>query len=221
MQAKPTNPNAPVYFARPSTGSDSLLQNPNAQSDIQSIRSCIRDHLTWKRILEVGCGTGYWSSVLGNIARFTTSTDPSEQIIQKARTANRHVGRVFFLTIDPFSISHVLGEYDAGFSACWYSTLPRQETGRFMEEFSQALPPGSPIILIDERYHEGTSAPISRTDEHGNSYVSITLADGSTSEYIRNTPDWDTLDKQLSPFGKISEFEEFSHFWFLVLETNS
>jgi len=92
--------------------------------------------------------------------------------------------------------------------------VPRQSQGRFIEHFHRRLQPGAVVMILDNRYVEGSSTPLARTDEHGNTYQVRTLDDGSRYEVLKNIPDEPELADALGDTARKLEYVELDYFWY-------
>lgn len=67
--------------------------------------------------------------------------------------------------------------------------------------------------MLDNQYVEGSSTPISRTDDEGNTYQIRKLSDGSMHEVLKNFPTQTVYNEQIEPFVKDCSFVEMDYFW--------
>jgi demethylmenaquinone methyltransferase/2-methoxy-6-polyprenyl-1,4-benzoquinol methylase len=68
---------------------------------------------------------------------------------------------------------------------------------------------------MDNIYVAGSSIPISRTDEQGNTYQTRRLADGSTHEVLKNFPSALELRQATESLAKNVRIEFLQYFWIL------
>ena len=67
--------------------------------------------------------------------------------------------------------------------------------------------------MLDNRYVEGSSTPISQTDEEGNTYQIRKLSDGSTHEVLKNFPVRNEFIQWIESLSDNCEFTELDYFW--------
>lgn len=67
--------------------------------------------------------------------------------------------------------------------------------------------------MIDNNFVAGSSTPISRTDEDGNTYQMRKLSDGSMHEVLKNFPSENDFIDQIRPFTDNVKFTELDYFW--------
>ncbi len=80
--------------------------------------------------------------------------------------------------------------------------MPRQSQG------------GAVVMILDNRYVEGSSTPLARIDEHGNTYQVRTLDDGSRYEVLKNIPTESELAGALGNTARKLEYVELDYFWY-------
>lgn len=163
--------------------------------------------------LEVACGTGYWTQVLAPEASSITATDASPEVLEFAKQKSYPPGRVTFQIADAFNLENVPGNFTAALVAFWFSHVQRHERGRFLTALHQRLGPGAKVVMIDNRYVEGSSTPIARSDEGGNTYQLRTLGDGTSHEVLKNFPAPAELQALLTPVSSGLSVREFTYFW--------
>ena len=84
-----------------------------------------------------------------------------------------------------------------------------------MNDIPSKIKPGSLIAFLDNRYVEGSSTPVSRTDGGGNTYQTRKLDDGSSHEVLKNFPAEGELIQRASRHGWGANVDLFEHFWLL------
>ena len=78
---------------------------------------------------------------------------------------------------------------------------------------AQALQPGLQIVLFDNRFVEGSSTPISRCTETGDTYQDRQLSDGTSFEVLKNFPSAESLSSLLNQFCGNVSVRESHYFW--------
>ena len=77
------------------------------------------------------------------------------------------------------------------------------------------LSSGARVMFIDNAFVEGSSTPISRTDEHGNTYQVRRLDDGSTHEVLKNFPTKSELVSAVDGLATDVRIEFLRYYWIL------
>lgn len=201
-----------AYYAARAWEYDRVYAKPERQRDLRIIERWLPQVFAGKSILEVACGTGYWTQFLAPVARAVTAVDTSPETLSIAKSrvtasqAHFAIGDAYSLPFDPNS-------FDAGFAGFWISHVPRGRMGDFLRGFHRALIPGSKVVLLDNRFVQGSSTPIAERDQHGNTYQLRRLDDGSTHRVLKNFPSETELREVLADLGTGVRFHEWQYYW--------
>jgi demethylmenaquinone methyltransferase/2-methoxy-6-polyprenyl-1,4-benzoquinol methylase len=79
-------------------------------------------------------------------------------------------GKVQFLVADAYNLPSHLGTFGAAFAGFWFSHVPRPKRRAFLRGLHALLMPGAKVVLLDNRYVDGSSSPIAETDAEENTY---------------------------------------------------
>ena len=77
------------YYRRRAGEYEAFYAKPERQADLLLLKKKIAEILKRARVLEIACGTGYWTTVIASAAESVTATDPdflrvSDEDIDKA-----------------------------------------------------------------------------------------------------------------------------------------
>jgi SAM-dependent methyltransferase len=214
--------NLDEYYARRAREYERVYEKPERRADLAQLAARLRAEFQYRDVLEIACGTGYWTRAIADTARSITATDVSSDVLKLAREKDWGDVRVRFAVADAFDLHAVSGRFDAAFVGFLWSHLERPRLPDMLDQLNVRLAPGSPVIAIDNRYVPGSSTPISRTDEHGDTFQVRALDDGSRHEIRKNFPDERELRAALTglihPVADVS-VELLDYFWLLGYRT--
>ncbi len=202
-----------AYYGRRAEEYEQVYAKPERQADLAGLRLRVAELCAGRAVYEVACGTGYWTQFVAEAAQAVFATDVNDAVLELARRKPVPAGRVTFAQADAFDPPVCPFAADTGLAAFWWSHLRMEESGRFVVRFLARLRPGARVVLLDNRYVEGSSTPISRTDEAGNTYQRRRLADGSEHEVLKNFPDETALRRVLAPHLRSLSWEPRDHYW--------
>ena len=149
------------------------------------MKRAIRRALRGRDVLEVACGTGYWSAVIAASARSVLATDADPGMIDLALKRHGRLPRLRFMVADAYSLDGVSVDFNAAFAHWWWSHVPRQNIQEFLGALHGRLLPGSLVLFTDQMPYEARGR---RIDADGNAWERRTLTDGRTFEVIKNFP---------------------------------
>lgn len=214
MQRSAADDNLRDYYARRAGEYERIYAKPERQEDLARLRGILPTLLDGRDVLEIACGTGYWTQFVASRARSVLATDINDEVLALARAKAYARGNVGFARLDIYSDDALDGRFDAGLAAFWWSHVPRQELGRFVESFHRRLEPGALVVLVDNRYVEGSSTPLTPSDEHGNTFQTRSLEDGSRYEVLKNIPDETEIAAALGASALSLEYDELEYYWY-------
>lgn len=184
------------YYALRAPEYEAIYHKPERQPELTDLRDWLAAQVRGRRVLEVACGTGYWTAVAAASAASIAAYDINPATLEIAR-AKALGPRVSFAVGDAYA--PVPGDYDCVLAGFWYSHVPKERIAGFVATLAAAARPGARLLLIDNAFAVGSSTPIARTDRQGNLYQRRQLADGSSHEVLKNFPDRAALHAALKP----------------------
>ena len=202
-----------AYYTRRAHEYEQVYEKPERQADLARVRTWLRGALAGQRVLEVACGTGYWTTEVAPVTAAILATDASPAVLRLAREKPYPRDRVEFELADAYALAGVPGAFTAGFAAFWWSHMPRERQPAFLAGLHRRLGAGATVVFVDNRYVTGSSTPISRRDEAGNTFQRRLLADGSEHEVLKNFSTPAELEATLSPVAHDLNIMEFAYYW--------
>ena len=204
------------YYARRAHQYERIYGKPERQGDLARLRESIPSVFDGRDVLEIACGTGYWTQYVATRATSVLATDVNEEVLEIARLKPFPRDNVAFSCVDIYSPEDLPRQFDGGLGAFWWSHVPREGQARFLEHFHRRLRPGAVVLFLDNRYVDGSSTPLTRSDEHGNTFQTRSLDDGSSHEVLKNFPDQAELVDALGDSARGLEYVELDYFWCLT-----
>jgi ubiquinone/menaquinone biosynthesis C-methylase UbiE len=199
---------------------EQVYEKPERQADLAVLRDLAAHAMAGHEVLEIACGTGYWTQVCAASARSVLAVDLAEETLKIARAKEYPFGKVRFGTADAFQLEAVPGTYTAGLACFWWSHVPRERLRAFLQAWHRRLGPGARVVLLDNRYVEGSSTPLSRRDAAGNTYQQRRLEDGSSHEVLKNFPTSHELREAIRDLARDVRITELPYYWYLSYEVS-
>lgn len=206
------------YYAARATEYDKVYAKPERQADLRRIEQWVLSVLAGRSVLEVACGTGYWTQFFAPQCARVVAVDSAPETIQVARS-RVPPGKVEFVVGDAYSLPLQRTPLGAGFAGFWWSHMPHARVGEFLRGFHAALEPGAPVVLLDNRFVPGSSTPITERDADGNTYQTRLLSDGTSHRVLKNFPSKRELLATVSPFATGLRYHEWEYYWALEYAT--
>ena len=201
------------YYTERAEEYENIYGKPERQQDISRVISYLQKHFNNKDMIEIACGTGYWTQYISKTAKHILATDINKSVIDIARTKKYERENVKFQSTDVFNLPNNLGIYEAGFGGFIWSHISKQKLTLFIRNFLSLINPGGLVIFVDNNYVEGSSTPIYKNDENENTYQKRKLINGSKYSIIKNFPTDEELLSVINPIASDIEITRFEYYW--------
>jgi len=209
------NTNLLEYYAQRSAHYEDIYQRAEHQADLHELTTQLRALLADKNVLEVACGTGYWTERYAAQCHSVLATDGNAAMLKIAQAKpGLQQAAVKFQSCDAFRLPE--GKFDACVAGFWWSHVMRSGQTPFLEGVQKACGTGALLVLFDDCSIEGERVPTARTDLEGNTYQIRRLPDGSRHEVIKNYPTDSALRKKLTTYARDIRIVRNPHFWMLT-----
>lgn len=189
------------------------LVRQNEQTEIHNeLRSIFKN----KSVLEVACGTGYWTKTISEVANNILAIDYSKDVIDVAKSKNLSAD---FLVDDAYKLKKVENSFNGGCANFWFSHVPRNIISEFLNTFHDKLAKGSHVFMADNIFLKGIGGDLIRKQGDENTYKVRTLSDGSTYEIIKNYYSREELAERFKDYVSDIEIIFRKCFWWIKYKT--
>jgi SAM-dependent methyltransferase len=204
------------YYSKRAAEYEQIYEKPERQHELEWLRSRIPALFRGRTVLEVACGTGYWTQFIARTAAKVHACDINEAVLEIARDKPIPRQRVSFFKADAITLEGVPPGCDAAFAGFWWSHVKKSDLARFVRNLAAHVEPGALVAILDNRYAEGSSTAISRRDAEGNTYQMRKLANGEEYEVLKNFPTPAELADAVRPVAREAHLESLAYYWLLV-----
>ena len=201
------------YYADRANEYDLTYERPERQTDLKTIRILLKNLLNEHHVLEIACGTGYWTKIISSVAKSITATDINNEVLKIAKNKLIKLKKVTFIQDNSYSLNKIRGNFTAGFAFSWWSHILKSKLKEFLTLFHSKLHSNALVVFLDNRRVKTSSLPISRIDNDGNTYQIRKLEDGREYEILKNFPTKQEILKTLGNKVKNLKIEFLTYFW--------
>lgn len=203
------------YYARRAKEYERIYLKPERQGDLRLLRKQVEGIFAGLDVLEIACGTGYWTEVVATVAASATATDINEEVLEITRAKAISNPNLRILKADAHALPFPEAHFTGGLAVFWWSHLPKAGLRRFLRGFHRHFSGGARVVFIDNCFVEASSTPISRADENGDTHQLRRLDDGSEHEVLKNFPTEPELRAAVGGLAAEVEIEFLRHYWTL------
>ncbi len=213
------------YYARRAREYEAIYHKPERQADLSQLIEAVKEQFRDRHVLEIACGTGFWTQYIAQTARSVLATDINEEVLAIARQKDYPRDNASFLQADIYAPGplETPEDHPQPFEICFggfiWSHIPLGEIGAFLTAVHRRVGQGGTVMFMDNRYVLGSSTPIAERDKEGNTYQSRKLRDGSTHKVIKNFPTREQLLELIQSSSKNPCYTQYDYFWTLSYQT--
>jgi ubiquinone/menaquinone biosynthesis C-methylase UbiE len=213
-----------AYYSRRALEYDRIYEKPERQADLQTLKHYVATHMRDRRVLEVACGTGYWTSLLATVAEAVLAVDVADATLDVARRRMAWPPAVRFARADAYALSAARvvsagAPFTAALAGFWISHVPRHRLAAFLAQLNRTLSAHAVVVLFDNRFIAGSSTDISTVSSTGDTYQLRQLEDGSTFEVLKNFYQPDELLHAVASAGRAdvrtTQLDLLPYYWVL------
>jgi SAM-dependent methyltransferase len=199
------------YYEARASQYEAIYDRPERQADLRFLRGWLAQEVRGLTLLEVACGSGYWTRVAATTAKAILATDCNPSPLELARSKNLGP-HVTFARADAFALPTRDCLFDGGMAHFWWSHVSLADQQQFLMHFASKLRSRAKLLMIDNTFAAG-STPISRRDALGNTYQRRRLASGDDYEILKNFPTGEELRRSLEGACVSVTVVELKHYW--------
>ena len=210
-----------AYYARRAAEYEKIYDKPERQADLARMREEIPALFAGRQVLEIACGTGWWTPLIAAQAQSVVAMDYNEETLAIARAKAYPRANVSFEQGDAYALPAWPRKFTGCYAGFWWSHIPLERIEGFLRGLLERLEPGATLAFMDNLYVEGSSTPLSRKDAAGNTYQTRRLDDGSSHEVLKNFPDESDLKARLARYAGGFRYVRYDHYWLIIATTTS
>jgi ubiquinone/menaquinone biosynthesis C-methylase UbiE len=160
--------------------------DPIRQKEQLQIANQMKKAFTNRSVLEVACGTGYWTKTLVEVANNVKAVDYSHEVLSIAKEKDLPSSIVTFCKGNAYKLDDIEGIFDGGCANFWFSHIPKVNISGFLDGLHRRLGTGSIVFMADNMYVEGIGGKLLKKESTEDTYKLRELSDGTRYEIIKN-----------------------------------
>ena len=203
------------FYAKTASNHDRIYDKAERQEDLEAMRGHVAEVLRGHTVLELACGTGYWTRIIAETAEKVVATDVNPEMIAMAQLRKLDPAKVSLRVADARDLPDDLGDFTAVFIGFWWSHVKREEYERFLAQLKARVGKDVLVVLLDDDYVEGSSETVARTDLEGNTYQIRSTPDGERYEIPKTYPSDSALRKKLASSVREIKIVRNEFYWLL------
>ena len=194
--------------------------DPVRQREQRGIAEALRETFRGRNVIEIACGTGFWTYYLSETALRITGTDILEDVLEIA--GRKQYGcPVTFCMADAYNLAFRDKVFGGGVAGFWFSHIPKDQIDSFIDGLHRILKDGAKVLMADNVYIPGIGGELVKREHDENTYKLRKLKDGSEYLVLKNyytvAELTEIYSRHVSSF-KMSNIFTGNCFWHLIYE---
>lgn len=204
------------YYKDRANEYERIYSKPERQEELIGSSKILQDLFKDKKVLEIACGTGYWTESIAKTANSILATDINKEVLEIAESKEYSKQNIKFELLDIFD--HTLNtKYESVFAGFIWSHIKKQELTSFINALRSMVKNNATIVIMDNNYVEGSNHPITKTDEFGNTFQTRKLDDGTSHLVLKNFPTENYFKEVMKELSSEIKFINLNYYWIAVL----
>ena len=175
------------YYSRRAGGYEQVYErdDPVRQKEQNKIAGKIKKVFRGKKVLEIACGTGFWTAFLSETAREITAIDSGNEVLEIARYKNYRCP-AYFQKCDACHLPFFPCSFEGGLANFWFSHIPKEKIKVFLDGFHRVLSNKAVIFMADNVFNEDIGGKLVRGKDENNTYKIRILESGKRYKVLKN-----------------------------------
>lgn len=190
--------------------------NPDRQAELAKMYAASRQALRQRHVLDLACGTGYWTKIVAEQASSIVGIDINSGTLAEAR--RKHFGcPTFMAQADFFRLPFRGGNFNGLLATFALSHVRREDFETLRAGIQELIEPGSPAFFCDNNDVCELISELIWDENHVNSYRRRKLENGEEFIILKNYFTGDELTEIFSSWGTIEKLTFDAYYWSATL----
>ncbi|MCK5125963.1 MAG: class I SAM-dependent methyltransferase [candidate division Zixibacteria bacterium] len=190
--------------------------DPVRQGELTYLYNLSKRILNDRNVLDIACGTGFWTRILSETASSIIGVDINEATLEVARN-KKYDCPTDYRTGDVLSLNNLPENLDGLLATFVISHVKREDLASLREKIKKTLKPGCPAFFCDNNLICELKPELIPDPKSVNTYKVRELENGDEYTILKNYFEPDELREIFSSWGKINDFYFEKYYWAVSL----
>lgn len=189
------------------------IQNKTRLEEQELIKKYIEESFLNRYVLELACGTGYWTKSLLLTAQKVIAIDQSAEMLTIASKRYANKANISFLQEDVYNPPTSFPKFNGCMANFLFSHIPKKEIHSFLKTLHSKLDTNAFVFFVDSNYQEGQGGTLVKKRGNENTWKKRKLNNGEEYHVLKNYYSREELEKIFGTYSKKLIVQYLTNFW--------
>lgn len=203
------------YYSKRAKEYDEVYHRPDKirLQEQKILAESITQTFRGKFVLELACGTGFWTKHLIKSAKKVLATDYSLNMLEIASSRLSKNSGIILLQTDAYHPPTSIPKFNGAMANFWFSHILKSQVSKFLNTLHSKLSKKSVVLFADAIYIQGLGGELLIKDKYNNTYKRRILKSGEQFDILKNYYSKEDLRGIFERYSNKVEIKYLTNFW--------
>lgn len=188
-------------------------QDKTRLAEQTQVKQYIKESFINRYVLELACGTGYWTESLLTVAQKIVAIDQSPDMLSIASKRYADHPKINFLLGDAYAPPISFPKYNGCMANFLFSHIPKEQIHPFLKTLHGRLEKDAFIFFVDSNYQEGIGGTLIEKKGEEDTRKRRKLNNGEEYDILKNYYSKEELETIFGKYSKKLLVQYLTNFW--------
>ncbi|HSW97921.1 MAG TPA: class I SAM-dependent methyltransferase [Candidatus Saccharimonadales bacterium] len=188
-------------------------QDKKRLGEQELIKKYISESFLNRNVLELACGTGYWTKSLITVAQKVIAIDQSPEMLTIASKRYASKPNINFLQGDAYNPPISFPKFNGCMANFLFSHIPKKDIPKFLQTLHTRLDKNAFIFFVDSNYQEGIGGKLVKRIGKKDTWKKRKLNNGEEYDVLKNYYTQKELEEIFGKYSKKLLVQYLTNFW--------
>ncbi|HSW87547.1 MAG TPA: methyltransferase domain-containing protein [Candidatus Saccharimonadales bacterium] len=177
------------------------------------IKKYIEESFINRYVLELACGTGYWTKSLLNTTQKVIAIDQSSEMLTIASKRYANKPNISFLQEDIYTPPTSFPKFSGCMANFLFSHIPKKDITKFLQTLHTRLETNAFVFFVDSNYQEGQGGTLVKKKGNEDTWKRRNLNNGEEYDVLKNYYSQKELEEIFGKYSRKLLVQYLTNFW--------
>jgi len=189
------------------------IPDPIRLKEQEIIEQYITNSFTNRYVLEIACGTGYWTKHLLKSAQKVVAIDASDKMLEISSKQYASYPQVNFFLADAYNPPISFPPFSGTMANFWFSHVPKKNMHQFLDTLHSRLSSNAFVLFVDSNFRGEESGKFIQKKGTEDTWKRRKLQNGEEYDVLKNYFTKNELEDVFSKYAKNLDIQYLTNFW--------